>query len=114
MKEAREILRRQFGKLGIDLHPKKTRITRLGLDSDSAEIVGIATQQQKCTRPKRLRNKLRGNARAIRKSLDRGDVERAESLFSIAGGLAAYFFGEFRAIREAKSKRLRGLRFTKT
>jgi hypothetical protein len=113
MKAAREILRRQFAKLGIDLHPDKTKITRLGLDSDSAEIVGIATQQQKCTRPRRLRRKLRGIARAVHKELFRGNEEQAERVFQRASGLAAYFSGEFKAIREAKNKKRRQLRFTK-
>ncbi len=114
LKEARELLRRLFRKLGIELHPKKTKITRLGLDSDSAEIIGIATQQQRCTRPKRLRNKLRGIARAIKKRLLEGKLEEAESLFLVVSGLAAYFTGEFKAIKEAKQRNVRQLRFSKT
>jgi hypothetical protein len=114
LKEARELLRRLFRKLGIELHPKKTKITRLGLDSDSAEIIGIATQQQLCTRPKRLRNKLRGIARAIKKRLLEGKLEEAESRFLVVAGLAAYFTGEFKAIREAKKRNINRMRFSKT
>jgi hypothetical protein len=114
MREARELLRRQFRKLGIELHPLKTKITRLGLDSDSAEVIGIATQQQKCTRPRRLRNKLRGLIRSIRKSLAQGKQEDAESRLLVVEGLIAYFSGEFKAIREAKKANTRKLRFAKT
>ncbi len=113
-REARELLRRLFAKLGIELHPYKTKITRLGLDSDSAEIIGIATQQQRCTRPKRLRNKLRGEIRAVRKLIAQNKPEEAESRFQITAGLVAYFTGEFRAIKEAKQKHIRQLRFAKT
>ena len=114
LKAAREILRRQFAKLGIELHPHKTKITRLGLDSDSAEVIGLATQQQRCTRPKRLRNRLRGLVRSVRKRLAQGRQEEAESQFLVIQGLISYFSGEYKAIREAKGKRLKTLRFAKT
>jgi RNA-directed DNA polymerase len=110
----RELVRRLFRKIGIELHSKKTKITRLGLDSDSAEVIGLAVQHQKATRPKRLRNRLRGRMRQIRKQIKTGQLRAAERTFSIITGLASYFAGEFRAIKEAKTKRILLLRFSKT
>jgi hypothetical protein len=112
VRQVRELVRRLFKKIGIELHPKKTKITRLGLDSDSAEIIGLAVQPQRATRPKRLRNRLRGRARQLRKQLAKQDMSAAERTFAIVKGLAAYFTGEFRAMKEAKAKNILKMRFS--
>jgi hypothetical protein len=114
VKQVRELVRRLFKKIGIELHPRKTKITRLGLDSDSAEIIGLAVQHQKATRPKRLRNRLRGRIRQMQRQRAKLDELAAERTLSIINGLTAYFSGEFRAIKEAKRKLILQKRFSKT
>jgi RNA-directed DNA polymerase len=113
VRSVRELVRRLFKRIGIELHPLKTKITRLGLDSDSAEIIGLAVQHQKATRPKRLRNKLRGLIRKIRKQRRlESDVEEIKPTLNKLLGLVSYFSGEFKAIREAKQKKIQKLRFS--
>jgi hypothetical protein len=114
MTAARELIRRLMKSVEIELHPKKTQITRLGLDSPSAEIIGVATQQQKVTRPKRLRNRLRGAIRATRSHLRQGNQTAAVRTLMRVTGLASYFAGEYKAIKEAKAIRIRTLQFRTT
>ncbi len=114
VKKAKHILFRLFKTIGIELHPKKTKRTRLGIDSDSAEIIGLAVQQNKATRPKRLRNRLRGRIRQCRKLIAAGNVEAAEKVFQTVKGLAAYFTGEFTILKQIRHKTLIKLNFRNT
>lgn len=111
MSAARELIRRLMTSVAIELHPKKTSITRLGLDSPSAEVIGIAIQQQRITRPKRLRNRLRGAIRAARNQIGKGNIQAASRIMMRVTGLASYFSGEYKAIRNAKRERLKTLKF---
>jgi hypothetical protein len=114
IKKAKHILQRQFKTIGIELHPKKNKRTRIGVDSDSAEVIGLAVQQNKVTRPKRLRNRLRGKIRQTRRLITKGNEEAAEKKARTVYGLAAYFSGEFTVVKQIRSKALRKLNFLKT
>ncbi len=114
IKKAKHILKRLFDTIGIELHPKKTKRTRLGIDSDSAEVIGLAVQQNKATRPKRLRNRLRGRIRQCRKLLAAGNEEAAEKVSRTVFGLAAYFTGEFTILKQIRHKTLMKLKFRNT
>jgi hypothetical protein len=114
IRSTKRIMKKQFKKIGMELHPKKTKRVRLGLDSPSAEVIGLAVQQNLATRPKRLRNRLRGKIRQTRKYLAKGELELAEGTKKTAEGLAAYFSGEFTILRKTRQEYLKALRFRKT
>jgi RNA-directed DNA polymerase len=111
VKKAKHILQRLFKSIGIELHPKKNKRTRLGIDSDSAEVIGIAVQQNRATRPKRLRNRLRGKIRQTRSLLKSGNIEAAEKVVQTVYGLAAYFTGELTIVRQIRARALMKLNF---
>jgi hypothetical protein len=115
MREAREILRRLSKSVNLELHPEKTRITRLNLDSPSAEVVGIAVSHKQATRPRRLRRKLRGLVRAGMKRVKTNteeSLEQAEHILQRCAGLASYFSGGDRAMIRANNVYLRKMRFS--
>jgi stress response protein YsnF len=114
LKHGKELMRRLFAEIGIDLHPRKSKITRLGLDSPSAEVIGLAVQPNRATRPKRIRNRLRGKIRQCRKLIKTGDTDYAEFILQTVIGLANYCAGEKLALPNARSKQLLAKRFHKT
>jgi hypothetical protein len=114
IKKAKRLMQREFEAIGIELHPSKSKRTRIGLDSDSAEVIGLAVQQNKATRPKRLRNRLRGKIRQTRRLLAQGMIEAAEKTMRTVQGLAAYFTGEETIVRKTRQKFLLRLNFAKT
>jgi hypothetical protein len=114
LKVARELLRRLCREAGLNLHAAKHKVTRLGLDSDSAEVIGLAVQPQKATRPRRHRRRLRGLIRQALKAHTNGNEEKFKRAMATINGLCAYFSGEFNAMRNAKQERLKLMRFPRT
>jgi hypothetical protein len=114
IKKAKAIMQREFKAIGIELHPKKHKRTRIGIDSPSAEVIGIAVRQNQATRPKRLRNRLRGKIRQAQKQIAKGNVEAALLFKRTVDGLVSYFTGEETVMKRARQERLLRLRFQKT
>ncbi len=112
LKRVREMMRRLFAELGIALHPRKSQIVRLGLDSDSVEVIGIAVQPNRATRPRRLRRKLRGKIRATLAALKAGDERGSDKHYATVCGLVAYFSGETENMRAARTRRLTKFNFS--
>jgi hypothetical protein len=112
LKVGRELLRRLCREAGLELHKAKHKTTRIGLDSDSAEVIGLAVQPQLATRPRRHRRRLRGLVRQALKAKARGDEERFNRVSQTIFGLAAYFAGQFLAMKHAKQERIKKLRFS--
>jgi hypothetical protein len=108
------MLRRLCSEVGLELHKAKHKITRIGLDSDAAEVIGLAVQPQLATRPRRHRRRLRGLIRQAQKAKVKGDVERYERVTATIFGMGAYFAGQFQAMKNAKQERLKKLRFSTT
>jgi hypothetical protein len=55
---------------------------------------------------------LRGLIRQAQKAKDNGNEPKFERAMQTIYGLAAYFAGEFRAMKNAKQERLKKLRFS--
>jgi hypothetical protein len=112
LKRCREMMRRLYAEIGIALHPRKSQIVRLGLDSDSVNVIGLAVQPNRATRPRRIRRKLRGKVRATLAALKKGDERGSDKHFATVCGLGAYCAGQSEGMKDARTRRLTSFNFS--
>jgi ribosomal protein S17E len=109
-KKARRLiqgLKAAVRKIGQVVHPTKRKITRIGKDSDSAEVIGILVQPRRIGTSKKVRNRMRGLIRrAIREARREEQSDKTQHLLNRVGGYVCYMRAWAKAMQKAHKERL--------